>query len=297
MASARQSQLGESRSANGTPASPHAVLGGELAVPLACPRCGAPGSVRWEHLGHDLRCPKCRVWFQVERNGQSVRWHEKHPYSCPRCRQRGSLVLATQQPACPGCGLRLLAGPSGRLYSAHELEKIEERSREAGRKAQYAIPPAGHASAPRRFVVVLAGATLGALVLLVGGVFHWQSTDTVHAHARTLTRQCLAGDWRAAIESVGDDDEQRAEFRRWQIMYFASVEDRIRPAGDEVRIQVADLQGGEASRVLELSLSSRFIGERKLLQVWRKNKDAWRFDVVASLRDRQAGAVLRPVSH
>jgi hypothetical protein len=262
------------------------VLGGDLIVPVTCPKCGAPGSVAWERLGHRLRCPKCQVWFHVERQGQSVLWRSEYPFSCPRCRHKGALAPNSPQAECPRCRLPLFAGPSGRLYSAPELAALEERSK-AGRQAvRCAERRADARSLSPRQTRVLAASASALIVLLVGGaIAFWQRPHAANAQAAALSRQCLDGDWKDAVQFVSDDDLQRTEFRRWQIMHFASIQAKVRPGGDRVRIEVAPVHEGDDLRVLRVTLSSPFMGERRHVQYWSRAADNWHFNASMSLQD------------
>jgi hypothetical protein len=223
----------------------------------------------------------------VERQGQTLIWRAEHPYSCPRCRKKGALMLGAEQPECAGCGLPLVAGPNGRLYAAHELEALDARSK----ATRHAMERAERADRARvlspRLTRVLVGGAIATILLMAGGTFaFWRSPPAAHAQATTLTRQCLDGDWQTAISSVGDDDLQRAEFRRWQIMHFASIQAKVRPAGDRVRLDVTDIQSSNELRVLRVTMTSPFMGERSHAQYWNRTSDGnWRFDAVTSFQD------------
>src|SRR6185503_16182706 len=84
-----------------------AVLGQDLIVPTSCPQCHEKGFVPWNHLDRGLRCPKCKSWFQIERDGQTLLRRTERPFACPRCHQRGWTPLVGEQAECPICKLPL----------------------------------------------------------------------------------------------------------------------------------------------------------------------------------------------
>jgi hypothetical protein len=134
------------------------------------------------------------------------------------------------------------------------------------------------------------------IVLLIGGVVvSWQSTNAAQVQAQALTRKCLDGDWKSATICVGEDEQQRAELLRWQIMNFASIQAKVRPTGDRVQIRIEEMQASDQQRIFLVTMSSRFIGERKHLQFWVRDQDYWRFDALASLRDPQRARLLQSV--
>lgn len=273
---------------------PPVILGRELLVPVACPRCQTKGSVPWDHLGHGFRCPKCRIWFQIERDGQSVLCREGHPLSCPRCRHRGTLVLTGGHADCPGCGLPLFLGPNGRLYTAQDLAAIEEKVRAAAEASRRVERTRNSRTGGRRHAPIYAAGALAIIVILVGGVAAFSRLGSLPSRqAADLTRQCLEGEWEAAEQRVGDDDQQLAEFRRWQIVNFASIQSKFRPEHDRVSILVAEVQSTDDQRIFLVTMTSQIIGERKHVQYWSREEDAWLLDATSSLHDPQKWGVRR----
>jgi len=207
-------------------------------------------------------------------------------FACPRCGQSGLLLsaVAARDAECVSCNLPLFAGPDEHLHDSRELAEVKRHARAA---AQAARATRGAASGEGRArglrAVALACLALGGLA----GWWMFSSSESPDSDAERFTGLCLAGDWESAEEYLADDDFQRAEFRRWRILHFASIVDRLRPAGDRVLPLIEPVTETATSRVLDVALVSPFVGRRAHRQHWEKSADRWTFDASASLEDRR----------
>ena len=263
------------------------VLGKELLVPVDCPQCGARGCVPWEHLDRGLRCRQCKGWFQVTCHRQALWRRPAHAFHCPRCGERGMLHLAGAEGACPGCTLPLFLGPDGKLRSAEKLAELEQQLREASEAARQAERNELQRSRTRRPTWPILAAAAAVALLLLAAVMFAGSRSTPSHRALQLTQDCLACRWDEASRFVGEDEFQLAEFAKWQILHFASIQDRVRPAGDRIKIVVETKRQSPDQMIVESIISSPVIGKRRLVQYWNREEDVWLFDATASLRDPQ----------
>lgn len=270
-----------------------------MKLSIACPQCGVEGWVQWKDLRHGLRCPACHCHFLLNHSGkwQSLAELPQVRYTCPRCKQSGSLpsMLAVRQVECGMCGLRLARGPDQQFHEADEARQLHQAALEEARK-----PPAARLRGPsrstgdgwlRKPATVWAALLLAGLLCIVAlavGLFGGHSPES---RARAFTYSCLAGDWDRAHGYMADDAMQRSEFDRWRVRYFTSILDEHRPAGDSVRVTVQRTSGTAESCVLRVEMKSRFIGTRTHEQHWRKSGDQWFFDAIVTLQ-----AQYRPVT-
>lgn len=252
-----------------------------LQLSFACPECERDCWVPWEHLARGLRCPSCQCRFGIDSSGHlsSQRRLPELKFVCPRCGERESLpaTAAERGVTCTACQLRLLPGPEGRLYTAQELA-------EAKRKVVVQMKDARAAAPQRRGQAWMLGAAAcaGVLLLLVG-VWAWSGGSSVESAARAFTYECLAGKHGSADSYVVPQGFQQQQIGRWRMLHFASIVDQYRPSGDQVTVEVESLAGDEQERELEVTLTSPFLGQRRLRQYWKLNDDRWWFDAATSL--------------
>jgi hypothetical protein len=273
-------------------------------VPLTCPKCNAAGWIEWQNLSHSIRCPKCSDQFLIAPNGKfrSLADLPQTRFECPRCGQSGSIptMLAERGAECIGCKLRLVAGPDQKLHGVKEAKELR-------RAAQMKKPKHGLAlwlerqfqtadGRVRKGAVAVwsigAAAMFVAMVMLLFNLFD----NSLETQAKNFTSACLAGDWSAAEESFADDDVQLAEFNRWRMRHFTSIIDEHRPAGDSVRIDVESTNGEALPRILNITLTSDFLGTRSHTQCWNQQDGRWQFEPQKTLEatDGVVGIRRRP---
>lgn len=271
------------------------ATGDNMKVMLACPECGEQGWVPWKDLSFGLRCPKCACKFLLNRSGklQSLAELPHISYTCPRCRQSGSLpeVLAVRAVECTTCKLPLVRN------AENGFQPIEEpRLPQMPGKSAVKTPVAGWSweslvmdgnGKLRKANLCVAGLVVLAILWggsrAVGRLFD----STPHNRARAMTYACLADDRDAAAAYLPDEPLQRVEFERWKVRYFPSILDKHRPGGDRVAIAVDTIRETPDACVLQVTMTSKFITKRACQQQWRKTGGVWQFDPVATLRAQE----------
>lgn len=265
-------------------------LGKDLKVPLECPTCGERGWVQWEHLGSLIRCNQCDCRFQVGHNGITPKTLAPPlAYHCPRCGDEGEVAPAIAErgvACCVACQLPFRLGPDHLLHSVEEVveqQRATTKAQVAARRSERtpAIAPAIDLPPHWRWI---GGAVGGALILTLGLIFLWPS-NTPDRYAVLLTQYCLSEDAQRAKQYLPDDDDlQRVEFKRWQIIHFASIANRLRPSGDRTSISTEVLERSDDEMLLQVTVASSFLGARSHLQHWRRLDSRWTFDPAGSLR-------------
>ncbi|MFO0913461.1 MAG: hypothetical protein U0795_10925 [Pirellulales bacterium] len=256
----------------------------QLRLSVACPRCGQAGWIAWNKLSANLRCSNCSCQFVLSRSGE-FRDQADLPhvrYDCPRCRQSGRIPaeVPVRHAECRTCRLPLVMGPDQRLHGAAEAAEMR---RQAPHSAARQTDGRSGWELHRLGQVALYGGMAAAVLVIAVTVWWARSPATPAAMARRFTAACLSRDRNAASRYVAEDDVEQAEFTRWWLRYFPSISDSHRPEGDRIKIaaEVA-AQNGEKCLV-KVELKSDFIGTRSHVQIWRKDGQAWTFDVLASL--------------
>lgn len=263
--------------------------GADLRVSLACPRCGSVGWTEWKNLSRGMGCRQCGCRFRIGSDGH-LRSHQNPPatrFVCPRCGQTGmlpqtSLVRAVE---CGACNLPLVRGPDNRLHGPHELAELKKAAAKSSFEAQIDT-----LARKRRLILVRrppAPAAAAAVVLLMAVcavAWHWrQDSKSPTATVERFTECCLAGDWTAAAAYLADDAVQRAEFIRWRVRYFSSIQAEFRPKGDVVTVRVHAAQGLGKQFTCKVTMTSAFFGTRQNPQCWLQNGNTWTFDAAGTL--------------
>ena len=264
---------------------------GGLRLSLACPKCGTAGWTDLSKLRRGLKCPTCGCQFVVASNGRMLKQDQLRQirYSCPRCRQTGtvSAQLHVRKAFCSGCRLTLVAGPDQQLYGEQEAQAMHRSAHAAAgqRRLRDRLKRSltrADGELHRRNVALLAMAMI-VFVTLGWSSLMWLSDDSVETRARAFTHICLTGDWDAAEAYLPDDAVQRAEFSRWRVRHFSSLLDNIRPAGDAVHIDAVDVEAQPSYIELRVTMKSPFMGTRTHEQRWLPAGDQWWFDVQGTL--------------
>lgn len=262
-------------------------VGRGMRVLLACPHCERGGWVAWERLQSVMRCPACEQRFRLGPDGrfQSFTMPARLRYRCPRCRHSADLAAsqALSGTECAACGLTLYAGPGRKVYDAAELAAAQRKAREQSWAAQMrkrAARPFLRKGRMHWPMVGLAAASLAALCGLAA-LLMYTGPPTLERSVVEFTQACLADDDSTMEHYVGEDDHQRMEFARFKIMHFASIRDAFRPVGDKARVSAKPLEPN--SRVVQVTISSEFLGARTHEQYWRAKDGAWKFDAVGTL--------------
>jgi hypothetical protein len=257
-----------------------------LKLSLVCPQCGAAGWTGLDGLKRGMRCPKCRCQFLVDSTGRLLREDQLNQvrYTCPRCRQSGTIParLKVRKAVCGGCRLTLAAGPDEQLYGEKEAAQMRRAaSAAAGQQRPGQRMAAKLTTADGRLhwlnvslLAAVVGGLLASSVLLLSRLFD-SSTDT---QVCSFTYTCLSGDWHEARIWLPDDAVQRAEFDRWRVRHFSSILDSLRPPGDRVEVEAALTRDESTRRVFHVSMTSPLLGTRSHDQHWVLVEGTWSFD-------------------
>jgi len=267
------------------------IVGEGLRVSLACPQCDEIGWVEWKNLGRGMGCRRCGCRFQIGRDGHLCSQRQNRlRYVCPRCAHRGALPFAqaVRGVECIACNLQLIRGPDNRFYGPEEWAHARQA---AAKPKPVAVP--GHAAdrlRPRGRRRIAAGFIL--LVLAMGAVLGRSllGSSSPHAMVGRFSQACLAGDRSGASAFLEDDAVEQAEFTRWRIRYFASIERRFRPPGDKVAVDLTVLDEQPNRLTVEVKMTSPFFGERRHVQCWRQRGTSWRFAVAETLAQQDRAA-------
>lgn len=276
------------------------TTGEGLRVSLRCPRCRLVGWVEWQNLGHGLKCSHCQCRFVLGRGGK-ILTPDSLPhvaYHCPRCKQRGRIpaMLASHGAQCSACQLPLVWGIDNQLHDRQAAARLRQT------KIDDVIP--GHATHPlpggrggellaARPIVVrrlgrtcrIVAATCVVLLCSVAVIYLHESrqANPVSAACR-FTRLCLCDRALAAQYFVEQEsDVQLAEYERWWVRWFPSLQDRVRPSQDRVAIKAIIAQRSDSHYVMELTMTSAYLGTRTHKQVWYSDRGVWKFDAQKSL--------------
>jgi hypothetical protein len=267
--------------------------GANLRFSLACPKCGTIGWLKWSSLKYRIGCPKCKCSFWMGRNGQLQNYANvpQVRYECPRCGDAGSLPeqFVVHGVKCSTCKLPLARGPDQRLHETKHAEELQRAARKAKRSASKAqaskifLDDRGRTSYLNVALVfaIAIGVSMGGYWLFSG----WIDTSLATTAGR-FTRVCLSGNWNNAHQFMEDDAVQRAYFDRWRMRYFTSILDAHRPSGDKVTVTVETVKENPQKCVLNVTLSSPFIGERSHRQHWQCSNEIWLFDATATVGER-----------
>jgi hypothetical protein len=270
------------------------TAGGSLKVSLTCPDCKQVGMVEWKNLNRPMRC-QCGCRFLIDRDGQlrSFENMAQVHFTCPRCSQTSSfpLSLVGKGACCPGCGLTIAKTPEKPLPAVEEESPPTKFGKRAPRNGSGSSTRAAQRTANRKPLVVLLSACCVAAVVAAFVVKSFFGGSSADAAARAFTESCLAGNWNDAREFIEESDVQRAEFDRFSIRYFASIQNDFRPPGDKVAVEIKPVADGPQERVLQVVLRSTALGERAHPQVWRINSGHWLFDPSVTLRRQDSGAL------
>ena len=258
---------------------------------LTCPQCGAGGWTDLRRLKNGLKCAKCGCQFLVGSSGRLLK-HDQLPqvrFACPRCKQTGSIPaqLAVRKAYCGACRLPLVAGPDQHLHGEMEAAQLwKAHSAAAGQQRMRERLKARFTTAQGRLLWLPA---ISAVVLIIVGLtglgygLNCMFDASPEAQVRDFTRTCLSGEWNAAHAFLLDDPLQWAEFDRWRVRHFSSLQDKIRPAGDRVEIGVNLIEEKGPLRVFEVVMQSKFMGTRTHQQHWRLEGETWQFDPHSTL--------------
>jgi len=196
-------------------------------------------------------------------------------------------MLTVCKAECVVCTLPLVRGPDQRRHEIGEARQMQQAARLEGKKGgnrwweKHWMTDDGRL---RKINVALAALLfLGLLcagALAVGRLFD----NSPESRVRAFTYMCLAGNQNGAIAYLPDDMVQCAEFDRWRTRYFPSILDEHRPAGDVVRIDVEMIGETPQTRVVRVTMTSRFMGKRAHEQRWQKTGDQWFFDPAITLK-------------
>lgn len=290
---------------NGSPVEEQSrAFGGDLRLALSCPKCGVTGWVKLTSLNHGIHCPKCKAEFMVGRTGQMVSLVDQPQtrFTCPRCGKSGSVPsnLGIRRAACASCKLPLVAGPDQKLHGVKEAEELNRQAIKAKPAATWRswLEKEIGARSHRAQTLFVTGVVTLVLAALCGLGFAVAAIldDSPEKSVRRFTQLCLRDDGRAAGKLLVEDDIQKSQFERWQIMHFASIIDKHRPHGDSMKIEVEPRQvDGERGR-FKVTLTSEFVGARSHEQVWRRQDGQWRFDAFATLGEPTRPARTAPVA-
>lgn len=273
-----------------------AERGGNLRVSLACPKCEQVGWIAWQNLKHAIGCPGCKTKFQIGRLGK-LELRSDTPlirYQCPRCLQSGELPanVAIRGVQCGACQLSLVVGPDQQLHDKTEAKLLC--------KAQRAHSHAQRVAARNLFAerswylqpAKLLPVAAMVLAIVVLGLMGWRMLrgPLPEQQVAAFTAECLAGEWNEALEYVIDDPVQEAEFTRWRVRHFTSIQNKHRPHGDRMYIQPELVREIPEANTYRVNLSSQHIGQRAHDQIWSEVAGEWRFDVLATLAITQQSA-------
>lgn len=275
---------------------PSPAAGDDFTLSLVCPKCSATGWIEWKNLKHGIRCLKCSNQFLLGRNGQLLS-HADLPhvrFSCPRCKKSGSIpsVLGVKRALCASCKLPLVSGPDHRLHGVKEAAELRRAANASAARVTFGQRLVAKFTTNEKhvFKVQLALWTTVTSVVLVGitALVLALLDNSPEKIARRFTYTCLTGRQAAAESYLEDDAVQLAEFNRWQVRYFPSIVDPIRPSGDRVEVTVAVLKDEPQYRVFEVTMKSPFIGTRSHHQHWRETDGNWQFDASETIREQEA---------
>ena len=266
-----------------------------MKVHFACPQCDDDCAVELDGLAGGVRCPRCAVRFPVADAGRfSLRQRVRRTrLRCVQCRAAASVVSTAivRGGHCAKCNAPLaivVDQPSAELKEHAELARAAG-ARPAAPSARAASAPLGNFSdadpAGRRVkmlmaLLAIAGFLAGLMQLMPAAL----GEKTVEQVAADFTHACLAGEFeRAAGKFVGEDSMQQAQFERWTILNFASIQKKFRPPGDQPVVEVHQESASPPIYQVRVTMRAAFFGERTLDQYWRQDEDGWKFDAARTV--------------